>query len=374
MAAPDGKKNAKRARSASGKRKNGESRGTGAAKKKRKTVNHAPPHKSSKDKRGSKRKKRDVNPDARRLAVTADHLLRVGNKKCIYRFDTSSIAMDKDGKRIAIVGATGSGKTRLALELIGIHKDIPAWMIINPSEGGNHAYGPHVENEAIIHDNDNPKELVKDLLGFKRRQLKRCKQWSIPDTDPIQYDPDPSAALVIDDMAEDPKVFNDPIFGWLYCNSRNFKAWIIFLVQAAVLLPKKFRRQISHLFLFAMSSNDDIHDMWKEFASIIPFEEFKQVFLLATENHGTLVIDVAKQSNKLEEKIFYYKHKWKQPPFKVGAEWFNRQVRARYDAVWEERQDRELKEREELLLLPSVRRAVGKRKRGDTEPMIIELA
>src|SRR5207244_1045243 len=124
-------------------------------------------------------------------------------------------------------------------------KRIPAWMILNPSEAGNHNYGPYVTNEGIIHDNDNPKELLPSLYNFKKRQIKKCKDWSISGTDPVEYNYDPSAGLVLDDIAEDPRLFNDPIFGWLYKNSRNFKSWVVFLVQYLVNLPKQYRKQLS---------------------------------------------------------------------------------------------------------------------------------
>lgn len=277
-----------------------------------------------------------VDPDVAVLKVSTPGLLRFDNKQYIYEFDPTVLHTRDDGKRIAIIGASGSGKSRLALELMRFHKNIPAWMILNPSEPANHMYGPYVESEALIHDHDDVKVLVEALYQFKQRQIKRCKEWSIPGTDPVRYHPDPSAGCIIDDMCEDPKIFNDPIFGWLMCNSRNFKSWVIFLVQYAYFLPKKFRRQLSHIFLFAMRSTKDIKTMWEEFGSVFDkFEDFKRAFLMATKNRGTLVIDMRDQSGKIEGSIFWYRHQFKQPPFKLGQKWFNDQVKQRYNPAWE---------------------------------------
>lgn len=64
-------------------------------------------------------------------------------------------------------------------------------MILNPSEPGNGAYKPYVENEGIIHDSDDPKVLLQSLLQFKKRQLSRCKTWAIEQTNPRKYKHDP---------------------------------------------------------------------------------------------------------------------------------------------------------------------------------------
>jgi len=258
------------------------------------------------------RLKKLVDPDVHRVAVTlADNLLRVGTKQYIYKFDPMVLNTERDGKRIGVCGSSGSGKSRLIKEISRFHaKTIPAWMIVNPSEPGNHMYNANVVNESIIHDNDNPKELVKDIYGFKKRQIKRCKDWSIPGTDPIQYTQDPSGGLILDDLSEDPTIFNDPIFGWLWCLSRNFKSWIAILVQHWYLFPKKYRRQFSHVFIFSLSSVKDIKDSYLEVGGVFEnFNDYKRAFNLATQEKngikGTLVIDVMKSSSKVEDKIFW---------------------------------------------------------------------
>lgn len=280
------------------------------------------------------------DPDVHRLNVAVpDHLKRVGNKLYIYRFNPMDLNTTKDGKRIAAIGASGSGKSRLALELSRVHaQTIPVWTIFNPSEPANHMYTPHVENESIIHDRENPKELIKGLYQVKHRQTKRCKDWWIPGSDPPQFDPDPSIGVILDDMGEDTKIFNDPIFAWLYCNSRNFKVWVIILLQYWYMLLKKFRRQVSHLFVFFMADHNDIKQLYTEYCSFFgSLEDFKRLFMLATKDRGTLVIDVAKQTANVQEKLFWYKHEMKQPPFKYGADWFNEVVRKRYDPEWEQK-------------------------------------
>lgn len=68
-----------------------------------------------------KRKKIIADPDVKRLKVASPHNgLRIGSKQYIFRFDPTELNTDIDGKRIGIVGASGSGKTFLLRELIRI--------------------------------------------------------------------------------------------------------------------------------------------------------------------------------------------------------------------------------------------------------------
>lgn len=65
-------------------------------------------------------------------------------------------------------------------------------MILNPSEPGNGAYKPYVENEGIIHDSDDPQVLLESLLQFKKRQISRCEKWAIESSgNPRKYIHDP---------------------------------------------------------------------------------------------------------------------------------------------------------------------------------------
>lgn len=105
-------------------------------------------------------------------------------------------------------------------------------------------------------------------------------------------------------MCADPKIFNDPIFGWLYNNSRNFKVWVAFLVQYLKMFPKKYRRQLSHVFFFAISSISDIKEIWIDYGGVFDnFSDFRRAFAMATEKGGTLVVNVSVQSSKIEEKV-----------------------------------------------------------------------
>ena len=303
-----------------------------------------------------------VDPDVHRLAVKADHLMRVSNKQYIYRFDPTELNTKIDGKRAVFVGSTGAGKTQLLNYLLQfMHHLIPSWAIVNPSEPGNHAYGSHVPTPGIIHDSDDIKSIVETCIRFKARQISRCNKWLIPGTDPKEYIQDPSACLILDDICSDLKLFNDPIFGWLYNNSRNFKTLLIVLIQYLYMLPKKYRKQISHIFFFGVDSIKDIKTIHEDFGGVVEnFAEFKRIFLKATDKRGCLVIKVNERTLKIEEKMFWYSIEGGTEAFTLGADWFKEQAKERYNKEWENKKTVEAQQRIEEL-------TGGKRKGGQKQ-------
>lgn len=126
--------------------------------------------------------------------VSSDDL-KLDNTLWLKKFPMETLRVDKthDGKRVLIVGMSGSGKSTAALDIMRFNKDIPVWMIISLTEEENHTFGPHV-HPACIHNNLN----IEALEGFRDRQKKKCKDWSIPNTKPVQYSRNPSAGIVLD--------------------------------------------------------------------------------------------------------------------------------------------------------------------------------
>jgi energy-coupling factor transporter ATP-binding protein EcfA2 len=138
----------------------------------------------------------------------------------------TKINLDVDGKRVLIVGQSGSGKSTVALDIIRYNKHVPAWTVVSPSESRNHTFGPHVHPGAIHEDLNIPA-----LDNFRQRQEKRCKDWQIPGTKPTQYFRSPAAALVLDDCNISAKLFKEDFFRWAYFNSRHDKVLLIQITQ-----------------------------------------------------------------------------------------------------------------------------------------------
>ncbi|CAH6421125.1 VV A32-like packaging ATPase, partial [uncultured virus] len=121
----------------------------------------------------------------------------------------------KEGKRVLIVGMSGSGKSTVALDILRFNRHNPGITVFSPSESRNHTFEPHV-HPLFLHDELN----IEELQEFRERQEARCADWQIPNTKPPEYSRDPSATLMLDDCNIAPKLFKDDIFNWVYYNSR----------------------------------------------------------------------------------------------------------------------------------------------------------
>lgn len=72
--------------------------------------------------------------------VDKNDIMHISNTIKLKKFDMSTINTAKDGKRVLIIGQSGSGKSTIVLELMKYNKHIPVWVIVSPSEGRNHTY------------------------------------------------------------------------------------------------------------------------------------------------------------------------------------------------------------------------------------------
>lgn len=266
-----------------------------------------------------------------------------GTKIQIRPLDIYRINTKKEGQRVGIFGMTGSGKSIVALAIMAANSHIPYWQIHSSSESRNHQYGRHLPNELTIFDDLD----VKGLENCKLRQLKKCKEWEIPNTDPTEYKYDISIGIIIDDVAEDESVIRkEPIFKYIHCVSRHDGVLFIELYQYYSQLIPKFRRQLSWVFIMRPVSEKDVKTMHNEFFSMFTYSNFKQLIQIATKNHGCLVLDVLNQEPEIGSRVFYYKAPYPVPGFKIGTRYSRKMYGHLYDPQWEDTRKNERNEKE----------------------------
>ena len=255
----------------------------------------------------------------------------------IKKFNLKCINTNREGKRILIVGRSGSGKSCAAIEIMRVLKDIPAWMIVSKSEAGNKNYSPFA-NEVIIHEEFNEEILYK----LKNRQIKLCEDWLIPRTSPKEYYSDPSAVLVLDDISDDAKTFRTPISTWFFQISRNFRVIMVLLIQYIKTIPPPLRINISHVFLYSQNSNEEIKKLYREFGgSFKNVHEFTKVLNKCTQNYGCMVIDCMAPSTKVEDSVYHFRARKMEDqlkdPFHVGNDWSSEQMKSMLNKNWREK-------------------------------------
>lgn len=142
------------------------------------------------------------------------------------------------------------------------------------------------------------------------------------------------------------------------------------LTQYFRLVPIDHRRNLSHLFIFRQRGNKEIQKIYDEFAGAFDnVADFRKALSFCTENFGCLVINALCQSPNISENIFWYKAPLKQEAFKVGSDWWRKQLDKLYDPNWKEN---EKKRKAEAIEEPAPKRG-GKKKKQVVDENIIEL-
>lgn len=320
--------------------------------KRQKTIQRRPPDRLT-----------DPVRDTRKFPEAKKNLLKVGPAIVIKKFPIESIKVDSkhDGKRVLIIGMSGSGKSTSAIEIIRANRTIPLCRVISETESRNHTFGPYV-HPLWISD-----ELKLEYLeAFKRRQIETCEKWQIPNTKPVEYYRDPSAALILDDCGIDDKLFKEDIFKYLFFNSRHDKVLFVMLMQYFMMVPIHLRRNVSHLFIFRQNAPKEIKKIYSEFAGVFNKEaDFVTALELCTANYGCMVIDCVSASNVITDRVFFYRAKKQedQEPFEVGAPWSLAQADEMYNKLWKKQEEKEKQNKQPILT----------KKSSKKEPLVIEL-
>ncbi len=195
------------------------------------------------------------------------------------------------------------------------------------------------ENENNFYEGGNPRkpkipayyiwdELIEDeIIKFMQRQklvLSEAKkgasinEWSM---------------LICDDVSDDTKILNKRIFKTLLKLGRHWKCLFLFAMQYPCDLHPNLRSSFDYVFI--MQTNDDktLEILHKNFGSIIQnFYDFKDIMKQVAKNYGALVIDrTNRESNKIEDKVFYYQPVYPIPRFEFGCDEYRAKAAKEYN-------------------------------------------
>lgn len=83
---------------------------------------------------------------------------------------------------------------------------------------------------------------------------------------------------------------------------------MLITMQAPLFVPSIISDNIDYTFIFRENNVNQRKILYEKYASIFPsFQLFCEVLDHYTENHTCVVIDNTSQSNKLEDRVFWYK-------------------------------------------------------------------
>lgn len=183
-----------------------------------------------------------------------------------------------------IIGKRATGKTVLVKDLLyNNYNDIKEKTIISP-----------IDNYDIFPDlviNDYNPEILSNVIS-------KCKS----------NDKSNDESLLILDNCLDSSCFKDTNMISLCMNGRHYKLNVIITMPYALSIPINLRSNVEFVFIFREKNVLNRKLLYEHYAGVFPtFEEFCQVMDQLSWQDNCLVINNITKSNKLEDRVFWYK-------------------------------------------------------------------
>lgn len=211
----------------------------------------------------------------------------------------------KDGSIIVMVGKRNTGKSYLIRDLLARKTDIPAAVVISPTEQANRFYSEMIP-PLFIHD-EYSSEIVEKLVT----RQKRVKKESLRDPDV-----DGRCLFIMDDCLYDAGAWSkDKRIREIFMNGRHFNITYCVSTQYVLGFPPQLRSQVDYVFLLRESIMRNKKLLFENFAGMFnSFEVCNSVMNQVCQDYHCLVIHMNSSSDRLEDQVFWYKAR-QHPPF-----------------------------------------------------------
>ena len=236
-------------------------------------------------------------------------------------FDMNKLRYAKDGKflnpRICVIAKSGSGKSWVVRDMMSIINDIPAGVIIAPTDKITKFYDS-VFPSSFIHHEFRP-EILANLLDRQDRIFKKNLERQKKGKQLI----DPRVFLIMDDLqSKKNEWIDDPSFVSIMCEGRHRAITLCLVLQYSMAIPPNIRSQFNFVMLLGEDNFSNRRKLYEHYAGIFPrYEFFDTLFNQLTDDYGTMIIDNSSTIRDLNQRIFWYKAKIKDP-FPIGSSRF----------------------------------------------------
>lgn len=226
------------------------------------------------------------------------------------------------GNKILVCGRSNSGKSTLIKSLLYRKSHlIPCGMVMSGTEDINGFYGKFIPPTFIYSKLDNDK--VKQFFVRQKVAKKHLQN--------------PWAVLLLDDVMEDPKIFNQPLWNNIMKTGRHYSMWLIIASQYMLDLSPQLRSNIDGVFILREPSLRNRKILYENFASVIPdFTLFNKLMDELTADYGAMYIHNRSMSNDWRDCVYWYRAEPVPSNFKFGCKDFWKFHKQRHDPDYKE--------------------------------------
>lgn len=217
-----------------------------------------------------------------------------------------------------IIGAPSTGKTTFINDLVRKNKHkYPVIRVACGTESTQHNYSKNgIPSIFISNEYD-----IKDHTKFVQRQ-KLCKDECS----------NPNAIYIVDDCNTDRKIFNTPLMKAQFKNGSQWWDCLFILGSHYVFdMPPDIRKCVNYVALFQETSIEERKKLYQNFSIGCSFPEFCDLMDQITGDHTCLIFDKTKQSNNIEDSVFYYKASLPTEKPVIGCEEYHKWHKDRYN-------------------------------------------
>jgi len=252
------------------------------------------------------------------------------NKLPIQEFNLSSMMVKNPS--IVMVAKRGSGKSWVCRAILKHFSDIPAGLVIAPTDRMNCFYGNFFPDTYIHYEYKS--EIIEKLLHRQQMMIDKNQEYK-----KRGKRIDARGFIVMDDcLASKSSWMKDQPITELLFNGRHYEIMYILTMQFPLGITPDLRNNFDYIFLLADDIMSNLKRIYDHYAGMFPdFGSFRQVFGQITQNFGSLVIVNRGARVNFLDKIFYYKAPNTGDEIKMGCKQFRQYHEKNFNKDWKKK-------------------------------------
>lgn len=220
------------------------------------------------------------------------------------RFDPTTIP---NNAVCLFIGTRGTGKSTALKDILYHKRSIPSGVVFSQTEVANKFFSDCIPSTFIFPGYD---QQVLDRLLRRQKTAKKKGEGK------------PCFIVADDCMYDNRTIKKDPNIRLLFMNGRHWDILAFVTMQYALDIDPGLRMNADYVFVFNDIDHNNRKRLYENFFGIFPSREvFDKVMDACTEDYHCLVLDKRKASNKVEDRVFWYKAK-ERSNFRVGSSAF----------------------------------------------------